>query len=59
MAEINGDRIGTALRQLAEDLVSERGRVAHLERENQELRQELEELRESLTEREVEAALSG
>jgi len=57
--ELKGERIGIALRQLAEDLVSERRRVALLERQNHELRQELEELRRSPAEEEVEAALSG
>ena len=57
--EIAGERIGTALRKLAEDLVAERRRVVQLERENRELRQELEQLRRSVAEREVEAALSG
>jgi cell division protein FtsB len=57
--DIDLDRVGTALRRLAEDLVSERRRVAQLERENRELRQELEQLRQSVPERPVDAALSG
>src|ERR1700755_2161636 len=43
--EVRPDQIGTALRRLAADLVAERRRVAQLERENQELRAQLEELR--------------
>jgi regulator of replication initiation timing len=57
--EITGERIGTALCQLAEDLVAERRRVAQLERENRELRLELERLRRAVAQREIEAALSG
>lgn len=57
--EITGQRIGSALRQLAEDLVAERRRVAELERENRELRQELEQLRRSAAQRAIEAALSS
>jgi hypothetical protein len=43
--EVSSEQIGTALRRLAADLVAERRRVALLERENQELRAQLEELR--------------
>jgi len=39
------DRIGSALRRMAEDLVREHRRVLELRRENQELRAELETLR--------------
>ena len=45
--ELAGERIGTALRRLAEDLVAERRRVVHLERENRELRAQIEALRRS------------
>ena len=58
MREISGDRLGTALRALAQDLVSERRRVAQLERENRELRRELEQLRDSVADREIEPVLS-
>jgi len=43
--EVSSEQIGTALRRLAADLVAERRRVALLERENRELRAQLEELR--------------
>ncbi len=56
--EITGERIGSALRQLAEDLVAERRRVAQLERENRELRLELEQLRRAVAQRAIETALS-
>jgi regulator of replication initiation timing len=39
------DRIGTALRALAADLVAEKQRVAALRRENSELKAELDQLR--------------
>lgn len=42
---MGAERIGSALRRLAEDLVAERRRVALLERENRVLRTELEKLR--------------
>ena len=58
MREISGERLGTALRTLAQDLVSERRRVTQLERENRELRRELEQLRDSVADRDVEAVLS-
>jgi hypothetical protein len=38
---VDGERIGSALRGLAEDLVEERRRVLLLRRENRELREEL------------------
>ncbi len=41
---IRQDRIGTALHALAADLVTERRRVLALERENKQLREELEAL---------------
>jgi hypothetical protein len=39
------DRIGSALRRMAEDLVRERRQVLELRRENRRLRDELERLR--------------
>ncbi|HYB25152.1 MAG TPA: hypothetical protein VEF89_00915 [Solirubrobacteraceae bacterium] len=41
MREVTGNRIGNALRGLAEDLAFERGRVAQLQRENRDLRTRL------------------
>lgn len=40
--ELTNERVGFALRQLAEDVVTERRRVRRLERENRELREQLE-----------------
>ncbi len=40
--ELTSERVGFALRQLAEDVVTERRRVRKLERENRELRAQLE-----------------
>jgi hypothetical protein len=48
--EVTSERVGFALRQLAEDVVTERRRVRSLERENRELRAQLELLRRSLAE---------
>ena len=46
MTEYDGrDRIGSALRALAADLVAEKQRVAVLRKENRELREELDALR--------------
>ncbi len=46
MTEFDGrDRIGTALRALAADLVAEKQRVAALRRENSQLKAELDALR--------------
>jgi phage shock protein A len=39
------DRIGSALRRMAEDLVKERRQVLELRRENRRLRDELEQLK--------------
>ena len=39
--ELTSERVGFALRQLAEDVVTERRRVRKLERENRELRAQL------------------
>jgi septal ring factor EnvC (AmiA/AmiB activator) len=44
------ERIGTALHQLAFDLVTERNRVAALRRENKELRARIESLERELAE---------
>ena len=38
------ERVGRALRKMAEDLVTERRRIVVLERENRKLRAQLEEL---------------
>ena len=51
MRELTSERVGFALRQLAEDVVTERRRVRKLERENRELRAQLDLLRRSLAER--------
>lgn len=46
--EVEADRIGRALKRMAEDLVTERRRVVVLQRENRQLRTQLEELRRSV-----------
>jgi hypothetical protein len=46
--EVGPERVGRALRKMAEDLVTERRRVALLQRENRELRSQLEELQRLL-----------
>jgi hypothetical protein len=46
--ELSSERVGSALRQLAEDVVTERRRVRRLQRENRELRAQLELLTRSL-----------
>jgi cell division protein FtsB len=43
--EVSSEQIGSALRRLAADLVAERRRVALLQRENRELRAQIEDLR--------------
>jgi hypothetical protein len=48
MNEVGPERIGRALRKMAEDLVTERRRVVLLERENRELRSRLDELQRSV-----------
>ena len=48
VSEVGVDRVGRALRRMAEDLVTERRRVVLLQRENRELRTQLEELRRSI-----------
>jgi hypothetical protein len=40
--EVSGEQLGTALRRLVQELVSERRRVVLLERENRELRAQIE-----------------
>jgi hypothetical protein len=42
--EVGPERVARALRKMAEDLVTERRRVVVLQRENRELRAQLEEL---------------
>jgi hypothetical protein len=42
--EVSSEQIGSALRRLAADLVAERRRVALLQRENRELRAQIEDL---------------
>ena len=51
MSDVRAQRIGTALQQMAEDLVAERRRSMRLARENQALRAQLEELRAAELER--------
>lgn len=46
MEDVRTDRLGTALRRLAEDLIDERRTVALLRRENRELRERLERLQQ-------------
>ena len=48
MKQVEPERVGRALRQMAEDLVTERRRVALLERENRELKSEVAELKRLL-----------
>ncbi len=46
--EVGPERVARALRKMAEDLVTERRRVVVLERENRELRAQLEELQRAV-----------
>jgi hypothetical protein len=46
--EVGPERVARALRKMAEDLVTERRRVALLQRENRELRAQLAELQRLL-----------
>jgi hypothetical protein len=46
--EVGPERVGRALRKMAEDLVTERRRVVLLQRENRELRARLEELQRAV-----------
>jgi hypothetical protein len=55
--EVSSEQIGTALRRLAADLVAERRRVAVLQRENRELRAQIEDLRRAAGEPEQPAYL--
>ena len=48
MKQVEPERVGRALRQMAEDLVTERRRVVLLQRENRQLRAQLEELQRRL-----------
>ena len=48
MKQVEPERVGRALRQMAEDLVTERRRVVLLQRENRQLKTELEELRRAV-----------
>ena len=41
---VSREQVGSALRRLAQDLISERRRVAELERENRELKARIEAL---------------
>lgn len=45
---VEPERVGHALRQMAEDLVTERRKVAVLRRENRELKAQIEELQRLL-----------
>lgn len=49
MNEVGPERVARALRKMAEDLVTERRRVVVLQRENRELRAQLEELQRVVT----------
>jgi hypothetical protein len=51
MREVSRQQIGTALRCMAEDLVAERQRATRLDRENRELKAEVETLRRVVAER--------
>ena len=58
--EVGPERVGRALRKMAEDLVTERRRVVLLQRENRELRSQLEELQRLLAaEREPASGATG
>ena len=48
MKQVEPERVGRALRQMAEDLVTERRRVVLLRRENRELKAQVEELQRLL-----------
>jgi cell division protein FtsB len=52
MKQVSGEQVGSALRRLAEDLVAERRRAIRLERENTELKAEVETLRRVVAESE-------
>jgi hypothetical protein len=58
MKQVEPERVGRALRQMAEDLVTERRRVVLLQRENRQLKTELEELRRAVAERGMDTSVS-
>jgi len=58
MKQVEPERVGRALRQMAEDLVTERRRVVLLQRENRQLKTELEELRRVAAEHGVDTSVS-
>jgi hypothetical protein len=58
MKQVEPERVGRALRQMAEDLVTERRRVVMLQRENRQLKTELEELRRVAAEHGVDTSVS-
>ena len=49
---VSREQVGTALRRLAQDLIAERRRAAALERENRELRAEVERLERAVRDQE-------
>jgi len=57
MKQVEPERVGRALRQMAEDLVTERRRVVLLQRENRQLKTELEELRRVVAEHGVDTSV--
>jgi hypothetical protein len=57
MKQVEPERVGRALRQMAEDLVTERRRVVLLQRENRQLKTELEELRRVVAARDVDTSV--
>jgi len=59
MKQVEPERVGRALRQMAEDLVTERRRVVSLQRENRQLKTELEELRRVAAEHGVDTSVSN
>ena len=58
MKQVEPERVGRALRQMAEDLVTERRRVVSLQRENRQLKTELEELRRVMADQGVDTSVS-
>ncbi len=57
MKQVEPERVGRALRQMAEDLVTERRRVVLLQRENRQLKTELEELRRVVAAQDVDTSV--
>ncbi len=51
MEHASREEVGTALRRLVEELVAERRRIVLLERENRELRAQIEAVEQSLRDR--------